>query len=196
MSTINFEKKPLVSINSYLQLCHAFATLYALLISSQCCLPPMEQIDVTKQFSFRLRDAMLAAGFNSQRSTSGVCIHKLAEITGYSVQICRKYLRGEAIPEPTKLVEIAAKLQVSAGWLLFGEAHNDMNQSIDKLSINKNLLHYLFTKASALYDAPAIRDEVPDFLMELIHDVSQINANEEQSKKIIDLALSSVKHFS
>ena len=60
----------------------------------------MEKVNLTKQFAYRLRDAMIAAGFNSQRSTSGVCIHKLAEITGYSVQICRKYLRGEAIPEP------------------------------------------------------------------------------------------------
>src|SRR3546814_19330151 len=85
----------------------------------------MKKVDLTKQFAYRLRDAMIAAGFNSQRSTSGVCIHKLAEITGYSVQICRKYLRGEAIPEPVKLVEIAAKLQVSAGWLLFGDSHND-----------------------------------------------------------------------
>lgn len=32
--------------------------------------------------------------------------------------------------------------------------------------------------------------------MELINDVSLINADEEQSKKIIDLALSTVKHFS
>lgn len=156
----------------------------------------MEKVNLTKQFSYRLRDAMIAAGFNSQRSTSGVCIHKLAEITGYSLQICRKYLRGEAIPEPVKLVEIASKLNVSPGWLLFGDAHNDQGLSQNKITISKNLLHYIFTKATCLYNAKPIGTEVPDFLLELINDVSQINANEEQSKKIIDLALSSVKHFS
>lgn len=155
----------------------------------------MEKVDLTKQFSYRLRDAMIAAGFNSQRSTSGVSVDKLAEITGYSVQICRKYLRGEAIPEPRKLMEIAAKLEVSPGWLLFGDANNDNPQSRSKITISKNLLHYIFKQAACLYNTKRMENEVADFLLDLINDVSLINANEEQSKKIIDLALSSVKHF-
>lgn len=156
----------------------------------------MEKIDLTKQFAWRLRDAMIAAGYNSQRSTSGVCIHKLAEITGYSVQICRKYLRGEAIPEPVKLTEIAAKLQVAPGWLLFGDSHNDQMHSKDAVLISKNLLRYIFTQSRNLYNTDNLKDDVPEFLLDLINDLSQINANEEQSKKIIDLAISSIKHFS
>ncbi len=156
----------------------------------------MEKVDLTKQFSYRLRDAMIAAGFNSNRSTSGVSIHKLVEITGYSLQICRKYLRGEAIPEPVKLVEIASKLQVSPGWLLFGDSHNDSFIARNKIIISKNLLLYILSEAANLYNAPNLVNDVPDFLLELINDVSQINTNEDQSKKIIDLALSSVKHFS
>ncbi|KTD71406.1 helix-turn-helix domain-containing protein [Legionella tucsonensis] len=156
----------------------------------------MEKVNLAKQFADRLRDAMIAAGFNSQRSTSGVCIHKLAEITGYSVQICRKYLRGEAIPDPVKLREIAVKIHVSPGWLLFGDSHNDQGITPKKISINKNLLHYIFTRASCLYNGTFLEQEIPNFLMELINDVSIINADEEQSKKIIDLALSTVKHFS
>lgn len=156
----------------------------------------MEKIDLTKQFASRLHDAMIAAGFNSQRSTSGVCIHKLSEITGYSLQICRKYLRGEAIPEPLKLVEIAAKLHVSPGWLLFGDTDHAHNTEHDKISISKALLRYIFTKAPNLYTSPLMAQEVSDFLMELINDVSLINANEEQSKKIVDLAFTSVKYFS
>ncbi|WP_058506028.1 helix-turn-helix domain-containing protein [Legionella nautarum] len=155
----------------------------------------MEKVDLTKQFACRLRDAMIAAGFNSQRSTSGVCIHKLAEITGYSVQICRKYLRGEAIPEPVKLVEIATKLQVSPGWLLFGDDYSDPITSKDKITISKNLLRYTLTRAASLYNSPHLENDVPGFLLDLINDVSQINASEEQSQKIIDLALSSIKHF-
>lgn len=155
----------------------------------------MEKIDLTKQFACRLRDAMIAAGFNSQRSTSGVCIHKLSEITGYSLQICRKYLRGEAIPEPLMVIEISAKLNVSAGWLLFGDSPNTTESSHAKISINKSLLHYIFTKSIDLYHRNLNGLEVSNFLMELIHDVSLINANEEQSRKIIDLAIASVKHF-
>jgi hypothetical protein len=157
---------------------------------------PMEKVDLTKQFAYRLRDAMINAGFNSQRSISGVSIHKLAEITGHSLQICRKYLRGEAIPEPLKLIEIASKLKVSPGWLLFGDAYNDENTAKENIIISKNLLHYIFTKATSLYNNNPMESEIPGFLIELINDVSLINANEEQSKKIIDLAIASVKHFS
>lgn len=154
----------------------------------------MGKINITKQFALRLRDAMLAAGFDSSRSVSGVSIHKLAEITGYSLQICRKYLRGEVIPEPAKLLEIAAKLNVSAGWLLFGEV-NDFPATNDRLIINKNLLHYILTQSSCLYNGNLLEQDIANFLVELMEDISLINSTDEQSKKIIDLALSSVKHF-
>lgn len=156
---------------------------------------PMDKVDLTKQFAYRLRDAMIAVGYNSHRSTSGVCIHKLAEITGYSVQICRKYLRGEAIPEPSKLMEIAAKLNVSPGWLLFGDSLTEHSPTRDKIAISKNLLLYVLTQAADLYHSSQLGKEVPGFILELINDISQINVNEEQARKIIDLALSSAKHF-
>ncbi|WBV70250.1 helix-turn-helix transcriptional regulator [Legionella pneumophila] len=155
----------------------------------------MEKVNLTKQFAYRLRDAMIAAGHNSQRSPSGVCIHKLAEMTGYSLQICRKYLRGEVIPNPVKLIEIASKLNVSPGWLLFGETHNDPGTSKEHITISKSLLHHIFTKAACLYNRELVENDVSDFLMDLINDISLINATEEQSKKIIDLAISSVSHF-
>jgi transcriptional regulator with XRE-family HTH domain len=156
----------------------------------------MEKIDLTKQFACRLRDSLIAAGFNSERSTSGVDIHKLAEITGYSPQICRKYLRGHALPEPQKLVEIAVALRVSPGWLLFGDSHSDSHQSSDKITMSIILAQYIFERALPLYNGNRTPKDVADFLMELMRDVSQINANIEQSKKIIDLALSSASHFS
>ena len=155
----------------------------------------MEKNDFTKQFAIRLRNTLIEAGFNSPRSVSGVDIDKLAEITCYSPQICRKYLRGEAIPEPVKLIELATKLHVSPGWLLFGDGQSTIHLSNQHLTISKNLLHYIFTEARELYSAIGSGDEVADFLQELASDVSQINATEAQSKKIIDLALSSARHF-
>ena len=156
----------------------------------------MEKFDLTQQFAQRLRDAMIAAGYNSNRSSSGVNINKLAEITGYSSQICRKYLRGEAIPEPIKLLEIASKLNVSGGWLLFGDSHQDILDTKNNIIISKNLLHYIFMHGGELYGgAEHPNDDISDFLLDLTRDISQINANEEQSKKIIDLALSSANYF-
>ena len=76
--------------------------------------PPItkEKMTLSQLFATRLRDTLIASGFNSQRSSSGVDIDKLAEITGYSTQICRKYLRGQAMPDPTKIVDIALKLMI------------------------------------------------------------------------------------
>ncbi len=155
----------------------------------------MQKDALTQQFAHRLRDAMLAAGLNSQRSTSGVSIHSLVEITGYSEQICRKYLRGEAIPEPSKIITIAQRLNVAPGWLLFGDEHNDRRTGIDELLISKDLLRYIFSRATVLYNAPELALETPGFLMDLIEDISQIDASAEQSKRIIDLTLSSITHF-
>lgn len=152
----------------------------------------MDKPDLNKQFSYRLRDAMLAADFASSRSTSGVCIHKLAEITGHSLQICRRYLRGEAIPDPVKIADIAKQLNVAPGWLLFGDGH--LNQA-DTLSIQKNLLSYIVSFLPALYTSDRNPLEVSDFFIALLGDISQIHASEEQCKKIIDLALLSLKHF-
>jgi transcriptional regulator with XRE-family HTH domain len=154
----------------------------------------MEKTSVAKQFSVRLREAMIAAGFDSSRSISGVSVHDLATMTGYSVQICRRYLRGEAIPEPGKLIEIAEKLAVTPGWLLFGDSNLDINKA-HSLTINKPMLHYFLTKIAFLYTNKNSIDDIADFLVALLASISQIHANDAQLKKIIDLALSSAKHF-
>ncbi len=137
----------------------------------------------------------MAAGYRSLRSSSGVDVHKLAEITGCSAQICRKYLQGRVIPEPTKLSEIAEQLGVSPGWLLFGDSHAQVPLADNKITISKHLLHYIFTHANQLYLAEHSPDEITDFLLGLTSNLSQIDASDEQSKKIIDLTLSSIQHF-
>ena len=155
----------------------------------------MGKVDLLKQFAERLRDAMIAKGYHSTRSTSGVDIHKLVEMTGNSPQICRKYLAGQVIPEPSTLADLAAKLNVSPGWLLFGDSHSNGDAVENKITISKDLLHYIFAQANQLYTTQQSDDEIPDFLLDLTHDVCQIDTSDEQSKKIIDLALSSAKHF-
>ncbi len=156
----------------------------------------MDKLNLGKEFAMRLRDSMIQSGFYSLRSNSGVDIDKLAELSGHSLQICRKYLRGQAIPEPVKLAEIASKLNVSPGWLLFGDLYPQNNKMNTHILIDKNLLHYMFTQARTLYHTKRTDDELSDFLVDLTKEVSLIDANEEQSKQIIDLVLSSAKHFS
>ena len=97
----------------------------------------MDKEKFVKQFANRLREAMISVGYNSSRSPYGVNLQKLAEITGYSLQICRKYLRGQALPEPQKIVEIAQKLDTTAGWLLFGEIAQDGQREKNYITIHK-----------------------------------------------------------
>jgi len=155
----------------------------------------MEKNDLAKQFASRLKEAMIKAGHYSERSISGVSLHKLCDITGYSKQICRKYLRGEAIPEPAKLMGIARELSVTAGWLLFGEPQYEEGNTEEIIKINKKSLYFILTKMVHLYRFTEFKNEVPNYIMELIEDICQLNANEAQTEKIIDMALSSVKYF-
>lgn len=156
----------------------------------------MEKSKLTHQFADRLRISLIKSEYSSSRSPYGVNINKFAKMTGYSPQICRRYLRGEAIPEPSKLAEIATELNVSPGWLLFGDCHTSITEDENKITINRDLLHYIFTHANNLYTSENSQKEIlPKFLLELTNNVSQINADHEQSKKIIDLALFSLKAF-
>jgi transcriptional regulator with XRE-family HTH domain len=156
----------------------------------------MEKNKLINQFAERLRVSLIDGDYGSNRSAYGVNVNKFARMVGYSPQICRRYLRGEAIPEPNKLAEIAKELKVSPGWLLFGDCHTSNSDDENKITINKDLLHYIFTHANNLYSSENTqREMLPKFLLELINNVSQIKADHEQSKKIIDLALFSVKTF-
>ena len=151
----------------------------------------LEKSDLNQKFAARLRDALLAKGYHSSRSPSGVHVQKFADLTGHSLQICRKYLRGQAIPESPKLMEIAAHLEVSPGWLLFGDCHGQTHGQANKITINKELLHYIFVHVSALHQPqPAQAEFCSQFFMTLTQDISQISDDVEQSKKIIDLAVS------
>ncbi|MFZ4077278.1 MAG: helix-turn-helix domain-containing protein [Legionellaceae bacterium] len=155
-----------------------------------------KKIAFLENFASRLHEAMRTAGHASGRSTSGIDIHQLVEITGYSAQMCRKYLRGEAMPEPIKLHEIAQRLGVSPGWLLFGHATETTEKFPQTyIHINQHCLRTLFEKAETLYEQQKNTTQRTDFLMNLVHNISQTNLSEAQSHQMIDLALTSATHF-
>lgn len=156
----------------------------------------IEKNNLLQSFADRLRGTLIARGYCSTRTPSGVDIHRFAQLAGHSPQICRKYLRGQAIPSPEKLANIAKKLDASPGWLLFGDCHSTQTMEEHKITISKELLHYIFSYVSALSQPVGANPEMLcDFFLELTQDVSQINVDSRQSKKIVDLALFSIKQF-
>ena len=64
---------------------------------------------------------MLSKGHHSGRSKAGVKIDKLSEVCDCSQQMARRYVLGEALPDIDIIVKIAKWLNVSPGWLVFGE---------------------------------------------------------------------------
>jgi hypothetical protein len=136
-------------------------------------------------FASRLKTAMIQAGMNSQKSTSGIDIIKLSQKIGHSVQICRKYLKGEAIPEPSKILLIAETLNVSPGWLLFGDKYS--HQHKDHIIMHQEIFEYILYKSNLLHKKQWNLEKINNFVTKLIIDLYPINASLDQQKQIVDL---------
>jgi hypothetical protein len=156
----------------------------------------MSKNRLTAAFAERLRTSLINAGYASKRSATGVDVRRFAKLIAYSPQICRKYLKGEAIPEAQKLHELATKLNVSPGWLMFGESHAKLEYQENKITINRDLLYHLFMHISELCKPSSASDYLPEFLLEITEDLQSLETSEEQSKKMISLAFSPLKHLS
>lgn len=153
----------------------------------------MIDTSLTKQFSARLRVAMLKAGLDSQRSASGADIHELSKITGCSLQICRKYIQGKVMPGLSKLIDIATALQVTPGWLVFGDVNNSQKESNENVIIRKEALEYIFMKIAGLTTNKNMSENFSVIMLELVNTIASINGTEAQNKQIIDLILVSPK---
>lgn len=75
-----------------------------------------------KAFAGRLRELMQARGHVSPTSHSGIDVAKLAEVSGTSYEMARRYAEGLAIPRPEKLAAIARWLGVTPAALAYGAA--------------------------------------------------------------------------
>ncbi len=146
------------------------------------------------EFTHRLVSSMKQAGFTDTRSPSGISVKTLAETMHVSEQICRRYLRGDALPDYEKIVTIARFLSVSPGWLLFG---NQPHADDHTIHMDASLLHYMLERSHTFYmmQAPEQAHDFPDFVLALINDISAIDAHHDTLKQIIDLAVSSISSF-
>ena len=145
-----------------------------------------------KAFSERLVYTMKLRGYTASRSPNGICMKTLAIFADASEQICRRYIRGEALPNHEKIIKIAGHLEVSPAWLVFGEeAKGSPNGGIDD-----ELLHYILKRIHELYrhEASAM-DDFADFVLGLIKDIREIETSRENLEKIIDLAVASISSF-
>jgi len=157
----------------------------------------MERKQFSKKFSQRLVDAMRKEGHEINRVGLGLNINKLAEVTGCSYQMARKYTIGLALPELYLLTKIAKWLKTSPSWLLFGE--DDSQHSTPKtaafIEIDPNLLKYILNKCIVLFSLTENQDDVISFIVDTIYDTSHINTDAETIHKIIDMMVASATLF-
>lgn len=148
-----------------------------------------------KDFSLRLIKAMKDKGHIASRSPNGICMSTLSRFAGASEQICRRYIRGDALPDYDKVINIAEHLQISPGWLLFGE-RDQIARARQQNLIDQQLLYYILKKSHHLYrEETGNTDDYADFVMELVRDVREIDTSSENIRKIIDLAISSISSY-
>ena len=148
-----------------------------------------------KKFSNRLIDAMKSSGHSASRSPNGICMKTLSEFAGASEQICRRYIRGDALPDYDKVINIAACLKVPPGWLLFGE-QEEARVIHQSNTINDDLMNYILNESQALYrDETGDMDDYADFVMGLIREVREIDTSNENLEKIVNLALGSISSY-
>lgn len=140
---------------------------------------------------------MQATGLGTSRSKAGVKINKLAEISGCSHQMARRYVLGEALPDIGVTYKIAKWLNVSPGWLLYGEEgeipHNVGQANL--IQIEPKLLEYILTRCSALFDITNDKHEVISYIMDIIHDAIRIEADQKEILKVIDMSINSITRF-
>ncbi|RYW88290.1 transcriptional regulator [Legionella pneumophila] len=146
-----------------------------------------------QSFANRLISTLKDRGYTASRSPNGICIKTLAEFTGASEQICRRYIRGDALPDYEKVNQLASHLMVNPGWLLFGE---DDQKASKENEVDEKLLHYILKHSHHLYPASQrSNDDYADFVLGLIKEVKAIDTSENNLLKIIDLALGSISSY-
>ena len=157
----------------------------------------LEREHFVQNFARRLIIVMQKAGFMSSRAKAGVTVSKLAEISGCSIQMARRYALGEALPDINTTYNIAKWLCVSPGWLLFGEeieAPNNISQK-SLIKIEPGLLEYILIKSAVLFDITKDRKELARFVIDIINEVTHIEADKKAILKIIDISINSAIRF-
>lgn len=101
--------QPQVADSQQLQRAEAYLTMQLMVAQ-----PPESH---AQAFAVRFGEALTAAGVPDDRHRRSWVARKF----GVSVESARKWLTGEALPQPFRIAEIAKTLGVSPSWLQYGE---------------------------------------------------------------------------
>ena len=126
-------------------------------------------------FGARLRFAMINNGFNSNRSPYGVDVARLSDIAQHSPQICRKYLKDTALPGFDTIIQLSEALNVSPGWLLFGDGSP---QHKNLVSLSPALLRCVIEEGLTVRANFESNHNFADFLMHIVETIQKFDLPE------------------
>lgn len=150
-----------------------------------------------KAFANRLCHALKEKGHASRTAAAGVKVAPLAGACRCSKQMARKYALGEALPDATSVLLIAQWLEVSPGWLLFGEnpAQSSGDRHTELVGIDYKRLTYILSHTASLFSQTNDPEEVVRFIIDIIYDASHLPAEDKMTQKMIDMAIASAQRF-
>jgi len=143
-------------------------------------------------FGARLKLAMINNGFNSHRSPYGVDISRLARITQHSPQICRKYLKNTALPSKETVLRLSEALNVSPGWLLFGDSSS---QHKNFVSLSPALLRCVIEEGLVVQNHFKSNHDFADFLMHIVETIQKFDLPDLEIRQIIRCMTSAIEYL-
>lgn len=156
----------------------------------------MQKKSYNLQFSERLRELMIQRGYGSRSASSGVSPAALCKAIGCFSEMALRYLDGRSIPNPQNVLKIAQWLEVAPGFLLFGEQNvYSSKKDLNQIKIDKDLLSYALTKMAPIIKKSKNESETLDFFISVLSDLSQMEIEVDQLKKVFDLTIKSTAFF-
>ena len=143
-------------------------------------------------FGARLQLAMIQKGFSSNRSPYGVDVTHLSKITQHSPQICRKYLKNTVLPSFDTIMRLSEALDVSPGWLLFGE---DTSRHKDLVSLSPALLRSVIEEGLAVQAHFKSNHDFADFLVHIVEKIQRFDLPEVDIRQIIRCMTSAIGYI-
>jgi len=149
-------------------------------------------------FAARLNTTLKNKNLRSNRAHNGVCAKKLAEVSDCSYQMARKYTNGLAMPEYATTLAIANWLEVSPGWLAFGEEPGETRSTIteDTILASLDLIREIIHQALICSQTITDLNDFTDFVVSVLQDVHKMKADKNTVFKMTELAIKSYHYES
>lgn len=154
----------------------------------------MSKKTTNQEFSERLRETMLKKGHASRTAACGVSPAALSKAVGCFTEMALRYLDGRSIPAPDVVLKIAEWLEVDPAYLLFGKKEDHFHVH-NKILIDKEIIDYTLKKLIPLIKNDNNEAEIISFFISILSDMSLINMENDELKKVVDLAVKSTSFF-